>query len=177
MANALLFPFSAMSNNDPAIKALAQHFKKAGASVVQAEVGSSVRKASGIAYREITLAFADSQVIALKIKETGDVFEVRINKTLTPIRNQDDHAAAIKEMVKLMDGGRAAFQRKLAKQLVALPPAVKTATPKIEQLLADKRDKIKAEIADIERQLNEVAASEVQTIAPRPTSNPQASAT
>lgn len=159
MSNNLLFPFKAMSSNDPAIKELARHFKKAGASVVKIEVNSAIRRTSGIAYRELYLSFADSQVITLRIKETGDIYQVRINKSLTPIRKQDDHSAAIKEMVKLMERGRAAFQRKLAKQKVALPAAVKTAAPKMEQLLTDKRDRLKAEIDAIDKEIAELTAA------------------
>jgi len=158
MSNPLLFPFAAMSSNDPAVKELARHFKKAGANVVQAEANPAIRRASGIAYRELHLSFVDSQMITLRIKETGDIYEVRINNKLTPIRNQDDHAAAIKEMVKAMERGRAAFQRKQAKQKVKLPPSVKTAAPKLEQALTERRDALKAEIADVERQIADLVA-------------------
>jgi len=67
------------------------------------------------------LVFNDSQTIALRIKETGDIFQVLLNKKALPIRNQDEHAKAIKEMVSAMDRGRVAFQKKLARKKVNCP--------------------------------------------------------
>lgn len=158
MSKNILFPFTAMSSNDPAMKEVARHFKKAGANVVQAEVNPAIRRTSGIAYREIHLSFTDSQIVTLRIKETGDIYQVLLNKKVVPIRDQDDHSAAIKEVAKLMERGRAAFQRKLAKARVALPSSVKTAAPKMEALLVQRRDSLAAEIAAIDSELEALAA-------------------
>ena len=41
----------------------------------------------------VDFTFADGQTVTLAVKETGDVFEVKINGKVQPLRNQDDHAA------------------------------------------------------------------------------------
>jgi len=76
-----------------------------------------------------------------------------------PIRNQDDHAKAIKEMVALMDRGRAAFQKKLARQKVKLPSSVKTAAPKMEVALQKRRDELASQVAAAKAQLAELNAA------------------
>ncbi|MGL5948130.1 MAG: hypothetical protein ACRCYV_03590 [Aeromonas sp.] len=155
----LLFPFAAVSGSDPALKEVAKQFKQGGAQVVQAEVMPSIKRTSGMAFREIVLTFADSQLITLRIKESGDIFQALINKKLVPLRAQTDHAAAIKELIALLNRGRAAFQRQQAKAKVALPSAVKTAAPTIEALLLTQKAELSAQIAAVDNELAQLAAA------------------
>ena len=155
----LLFSFDALSAKDKAAREAVKHFKKAGATVAQVDVNPTIKKTSGVGYRELHLVFNDSQTIALRIKETGDIFQVMLNKKVIPIRNQDDHAKAIKEMVAIMDRGRAAFQKKLARQKVKLPSSVKTAAPKMEVALQRRRDELASQVAAAKAQLAELNAA------------------
>lgn len=152
----ILFSFEDFSSKDKASKAVVRHFSRAGASVVQADASGSIRRSSGVSYRELALAFADSQQVMLRIKQTGDIFQVLLNGKVLPIRNQDDHSKAIAEVVKAMDSGRTAFQKKLARAKVKLPPSIKTAAPKMEQALAEKRDALRDAIADARQRLEEL---------------------
>jgi len=158
MAN-LLFSFEELSAKDKAAREAVKHFKKAGAAVAQVDVNSSIRKTSGISYRELHLVFNDSQTIALRIKETGDIFQVLLNKKALPIRNQDEHAKAIKEMVSAMDRGRVAFQKKLARKKVKLPSGVKTAVPKMEVALQKRRDELASQVGAAKARLTELNAA------------------
>lgn len=152
----ILFSFEDFSSKDKASKAVVRHFSRAGASVVQTDASGSIRRSSGVSYRELALAFADSQQVVLRIKQTGDIFQVLLNGKVLPIRNQDDHSKAIAEVVKAMDSGRTAFQKKLARAKVKLPPSIKTAAPKMEQALAEKRDALRDAIADARQRLEEL---------------------
>jgi hypothetical protein len=138
MANKqLLFTFEDLSDQSKAIKALKRTFGRAGAEIVQVDV-SPIKRSSGISYKVVTATFADSQTLALKVKQSGDIYEADLNGKQVPIKAQDDHPKAVAEIVKLMNAGRSKFQEKLAKALAKLPPTIRTAAPKLEAVLDQK---------------------------------------
>ncbi|MCY1302736.1 hypothetical protein D9M70_524130 [compost metagenome] len=112
-----------------------------------------MRRTSGVSYRELVLTFADSQSVTLRIKQTGDIYQVLLNGKVRPIQSQDDHAKAIAEVVKAMDAGRSSFQQKLARAKAQLPPSIKTAAPRMEQVLTEKRDALREAIAEAKKEL------------------------
>ena len=149
----LLFNFDDFSTKDKAAKEAVKYFSRAGANVVQQDASSAVKRNSGVSYRELTLTFADSQRVLIRVKATGDIFQVLLNNKLLPIKNQDDHVAAIAEIVKAMDSGRSKFQKLLAAAKVRPPAGIRTAAPKIEQVLIGKRDALKAAIAEVRAEI------------------------
>lgn len=152
----LLFTFSDLSVKDKAAKAAIKYFTRAGANVVDQDVSAQVKRTAGISYREMKLTFADSQTILFRIKQSGDIYQVLLNGKLIPIKHQDDHVAAIAELVQMLDSGRTKFQAKLAKAMVKLPPAIKTAAPKMLQVLTEKRDSLKEAIAEVRLEIAQV---------------------
>ncbi|GAB4059176.1 hypothetical protein [Uliginosibacterium sediminicola] len=154
MAKHLLFSFADLSTKDRAAKLAAKFFAKAGAAVVAQDVSSTIKKTSGVAYREMTLTFADSQVVVLRIKETGDIFQALLNGKPFPIKNQDDHEEAFAELAGAMAKGRAAYQKKLAAAKVVTPAGVRSTAPKIEAVLTAKRDSLKEAIADVREKIS-----------------------
>lgn len=153
MSKNILFQFDEMNSKDKATKAVAANFKNSGAEVVQVDVSPTTKRTSGISYRELSLTFADSQVVIFRIKQSGDIFQVLLNGKVRPMTQQDDHAAAISEIVKAMENGRTAFQKKLAKAKVKLPNSIKTTVPNKEKLLTEKRDSLKEAISEAEKTL------------------------
>ena len=143
MAKNILFDFDNMAKG---AKVAARQFTRAGANVVQTDAGTAVKRTSGVSYRELALTFADSQAVALRIKSTGDIWQVLINGKIVPIKSQDDHQAAVGEIVKALDAGRTKFQALLAKAKAKLPPTIRTAAPKLEAVLVEKRDGLKVAI-------------------------------
>ena len=93
---------------------------------------------SGVPYREMLLTFADSQVVIFSIKQTGDICQVKLNGKIVPLKHLDDQAAAIGEVVNMMDSGRSKFQAAMAKVRIKLPSTIRTAAPKIEFALQEK---------------------------------------
>jgi hypothetical protein len=149
----IIFSFSELSVKDKASKVASKQFSKAGATVVTQDVSTQVKRTSGISYREMTLTFADSQTIVFRIKQSGDIYQVLLNGKVVPIRNQDNHAAAIEELAAIMNAGRAKHQQKLAKMRAKLPPAIRTAAPNMLKMLTDKRDWLVTEIAGVNEQI------------------------
>lgn len=156
MSKNIVFKFEEMSSKDKAAKAVATHFKRAGAEIVQVDVAPNVKRTSGISFRELSITFADSQIIIFRVKQSGDIYQALLNGKVRPMKNQDDHAAAIAELVAAMDAGRTAFQKKLAKAKVKLPNSIKTTVPNKEKLLIEKRDSLKEAIAEAEKKLAEL---------------------
>lgn len=152
----LLFTFNDMSEKDKASKLVAKYFAKAGADVVQQSASPAIKKTSGIAYREMTLTFADSQQVVLRVKESGDIYQALLNKQVVPIKEQDNHAKAIAEIAKAMDAGRLKFQKKMAATLAKLPPMIKSAAPKMLEALTKTRDDLKTQIIAVNEQIDEL---------------------
>lgn len=152
----MLFSFEDLSAKDKAAKQAARYFSRAGANVVQQDVPTAVKRSSGITYREMALTFADSQQVVLRIKQSGDIFQVLLNGKVLPIKNQDDHVKAIAEIVQAMDAGRSRFQKLLAAAQARPPAGIRTAAPKMEQVLTEKRDALKAAIAEVRSQIEAI---------------------
>ena len=70
-----------------------------------------------------------------------------LNGKVIPIANQDDHVKAIAEIVQSMETGRTKFQKQLAAAQVKPPAGIRTAAPKMEAVLTEKRDALKTAIA------------------------------
>lgn len=155
----LLFNFDKLTEKDPGVNRATQQFHRAGASVVQADPGSGVKRTSGVSYRELSLTFADSQRVVLRIKQSGDIYQVALNGNIIPIKNQDDHAAAIAEITKVMDASRVKFQRKLAATKVKPPASIRTAAPKMEAVLTQRRDALKEAVAEVRSEIERVRAT------------------
>lgn len=163
----MLFHFGNLSSTDPGVKKAVAQFKRAGSEVVQTDAMTGLKRSSGVSYRELYLTFADSQRVVLRIKQTGDIFQVLLNNALLPIKAQDDHVAAIAEIAAAMDKGRTQFQRRLAAAKVKLPAGIRTAAPRMEQVLTQKRDDLKAAIAETREQTEALRAA-ADTSASRP---------
>jgi hypothetical protein len=153
----LLFSFEDLSVKDKAAKQAMRYFSRAGANVVQQDVSASVKRTSGISYREMMLTFADSQTVTVRIKQSGDIYQVLLNGKVLPIKSQDDHVAAIREIVQAMDAGRTKFQKALTTIKIKPPPGIRTAAPKLEEVLTKKRDSLKEAIASVREEITTLA--------------------
>lgn len=153
----LLFTFDDLSAKSTAAKQVVRYFARAGANVVQQDIPSAVKRSSGVTYREMDLTFADSQQVTLRIKQTGDIFQVLLNGKALPIKDQDDHVKAIAEIVHAMDSGRSRYQKLLAAAKVRPPAGIRTAAPRMEQELMVKRDALKAAIENVREQISALA--------------------
>ncbi|MFZ4504591.1 MAG: hypothetical protein ACOYM1_11640 [Methylovulum sp.] len=148
-----IFSFEDLSVKDKAARQVMQVLNRAGAAVVAQDVDTKIKRSSGISYREMTFGFADSQTIVLRIKQTGDIYQVLLNKKLLPIRHQDDQHKALLEIINALDANRAKYQLALIKASTKLPKSIKTAAPKMLEALTQKRDDLKAAIAVVQEEI------------------------
>jgi len=137
MAKQLIFEFFDPSAKDKSIVKAKRYFEQAGALVTSVDVDANVKRVASVSTRAVHFGFADSQTVSFGVTASGDVYQVKINGRLTPLKNQDDHLKAIGEIVAAMAKGRAKFQAALAKVKVDLPKGIRTAAPKMEVVLRE----------------------------------------
>lgn len=152
----LVFDIESLASNEKTIREAKRLFARAGAHVVDAQVAPQMQKKAGVGYRNVDFTFADGQTVTMSVKTTGDVFEVRINKSVVPLRQQDDHVKAIGEIASLLDKKRAAFQRSLARVKTPLPPSLRTSRTSLIAAKIEKRDGLKELVSQAEATLAEL---------------------
>ena len=151
-----LFSFDDLTKKDRAVKAMSKEFAKQGANIIDTDIPATVKRKSGISYRVVNLSFADSQIVSFFVKKTGDIFEVRLNNRVLPIKEQDNQIKAIKEIVDAMDKGRSAFQKKLARAKVEVPKSATVSSTTTAKKQAEKIDSLKAAVAETKGRIEEV---------------------
>ena len=121
MTTPLLFDIKNLSTEAASMKRLVELFAQHGESLVSHDVGTALKRTAGISYKEVTLTFADSQTVMLSIKQTGDIWKVKVNNKETPLRNQDAHKpeAVVQELVQKVQKGRTAAQKAKAATVTA----------------------------------------------------------
>lgn len=134
-------------------------FARAGLKVIDVAADGKTQRTAGVSFREVGLTFADSQKLALRVKATGDVYEVRINDRKVPVSAQSDPARAVAELVKMLDTGRARFQKRLAAMQMKPPEGAKTAAPKLRETLVAQIAEVDAEIESAREELAAIEAS------------------
>lgn len=161
----LLFSFEEMGNaKDKVIKAIIKAFNQSlnkGTEIIPKMTDvSAIKRTSGISYREVNFTCEDNQTITLMVKNSGDIFRVKLNGRELPIKNQKDHEQAIKEIAVKVIAGSSAFQKRLAaeKKSVTLPKMQST-IKKEEQILATENEQLDQEIAIADKKLEELKAA------------------
>lgn len=132
----------------------AKLFEKVGLKPVDYSVEEKTKRSAGRSYKRVFFNFEDAQRVEMWVTydkkapiKGGDIFKVKlggagvaesIRATELPITNQDDHAEAIKEIVKALQSNEKKFQAKLAKIKVELPPDLTTSKVKKIELLENR---------------------------------------
>lgn len=150
----LLIDYEGLATNAAhAMRRVVTLLTRAGAQVIETQSDGRTRRIAGISYREVVFTFADSQKLGLRIKATGDVYEVRINGKVQPVKSQDDFTKAVSELAQLLDKGRMRFQKRLAAMQMKPPEGAKTAAPKLREVLTKQVAELDAQIADATEEL------------------------
>lgn len=168
-----LFNFDELATNkDKATKGLIKEFKKNGVNIIKESVSvSKIKRSSGVSFKELSLTTADSRQIQFAIKSTGDIFKVKVGVVMgaksqlreMPIKNQDNHEQAIKEIADKLERERKPFQKKLAKlQKAELDPKVKdkmkTAAKTLLTRLQEENKQLDEDIAQADKRIAELKA-------------------
>lgn len=144
------------ANAANAMRRVTALFQRANLPVLDVSCDGKTKRAASISFREVLLTFADSQKLLLRVKATGDVYQVLVNGKVTPVSAQDDGAKAVAELVGILDKGRARFQKRLAAMAMKPPEGAKTAAPKL-------REKLVQQIAEVDAQI-EAATEELAAL-------------
>lgn len=158
--NPILIDFDALQGApDRAMKRVVQLLNRAGAQVLKVESDGRTRRAASIAYREVLISLADSQQVSMRVKQSSDIYEVRLNGKAVPIKAQDDPTKAIQEIVAMLDTGRAKHQKRMAAVAMKPPEGMKTAVPKIKDRLTEQIRAVDEEIVAAKEELAELAGN------------------
>lgn len=154
----MLFSFEELADEGKAAKILdklVKIFTKAGNGVIPedskasaAEIGK-ISRPNGIKTREIKINFLDSQYIVLRVKSTGDIYQVLLTGKAIPIIHQDNQVKAIDEIIQKLNANRPKYQAALAKQKVKLPEASTTSRVNQVAKLTGIKDGLVTDIAQI----------------------------
>lgn len=150
----ILADYEALATNAKnAMRRVTALFQRAGLPVIDVACDGKTKRIAGISFRIVTLSFADSQHIELRIKATGDVYEVRLNGKVQPVKAQDDPNKAVAELVAMLDTGRAKFQKRQAAMQMKPPEGAKSAAPKLRETLVSQIAEVDAQIKDATEEL------------------------
>lgn len=154
----LVIDFGKLAENDKtAPKDLLKVFKTAGAEIANSWVGKAKRD-SGVSFKPVFLVFADNQQIELRVKQTGDIYEVRLNGKAKPIKEQDDQKKAIAEVVNFVEANSNRFQTMLTKKIVKMPNDIQTTLKTLETTTADRKAELQAAIVEIKAEIETLEA-------------------
>lgn len=141
-----------MANDKTAPKELLQLFKRAGAVVAQSSVGKPKRQNS-MSFKPIFLTFADNQTLELRLKTTGDFFQVLLNGKVLPVKHQDDERLAVAEAVAALNANSQKFQAALARKKMDLPQGIKSTVKRKEEVYAARLAELDELIAEVKQKL------------------------
>lgn len=156
----LIFEFKDLETKQKQVQKKIENIFNAAGKIkpVEIEIDGKTKRNNGISYKQIFCEFADSQTAIFKVKQTGDIFEVLLNKKILPIANQDNHRKAVGEVINAMEKGRSAFQKKLAKAKATLPPSVKSTIVSKQQAMDEKKAALLEAIQAVQSELDAVNA-------------------
>lgn len=124
MNTPLLFDIKNLSTEADSLKRLIDMFAMLGETLVNHDIDKNLKISDvdeNFSYKNVNLTFADSQTVTFSIKQTGDIWQVKLNNKLIALRNQDAHKpeAVVQEISQKIKAGRTAYQKALAKKVNA----------------------------------------------------------
>lgn len=149
----LIFSFDDLTKRDKAVREITREFQKLGDTVVATDIPERIKRTAGISYREVNLSFADSQTVTFCVKKSGDIFQVKINGKVMPMKEQGDQKKAVKEISDYLNKGRAAFQKKLQRAKIEIPKGTHVTTQTREKKQQDKIQGLNDVIAEAQKQI------------------------
>jgi O6-methylguanine-DNA--protein-cysteine methyltransferase len=163
MNTPLLFDIKNLSTEADSLKRLIDMFVMLGETLVTHDIDKNLKISDvdeNFKYKNVRLTFADSQTVTFSIKQTGDIWQVKLNNKRIALRNQDAHKpeAVVQEIAQKIKAGRTAYQQALAKKVNAteVVQSVKQAGLKNTQ---------KMRVASLEEQLKAIEALIVERTA------------
>lgn len=149
-----------------ALKKVSTIMLRAGQPVVSSDFNPTGKRTSGITYRQASLTVASGQMVVLRVNTTGDIFQVLLNNSVQPIKNQTDSEKAVQEIAGLLEKNQVSFQKAQARKQIALPKGMSTPAPKQIAVYAERVAQLdtqiaerQATVADLQQQLGAMTDS------------------
>lgn len=155
----ILFPFDRDTLKPSEKKKIERLFNKGGADVLDVEIDPKVKTTAGVKNRKVFISFTDSQKVTMLIKESGDVYQVMVNGTRVPMREQDDHSKSIAEIAGRLERGRTAFQKRLAKTKIRKPTGRKATPRKTAKAVLERQKALREELNDVQSEISAIKAA------------------
>lgn len=158
--NQILFSFDKVKT-----AMIKRSFKRAGLNVVAVDISEkkvTIVKEKHLV-KEIKLTFEDEQTVRLMIKESGDVYQVFVNKSSFPIHNQDDHHKAVDEIVEKLESSKARFKKALEKAKTPIKRKISVSSKSLLSSLKLKKEGLVDAISIIDEQI-EVKRKEIKEL-------------
>lgn len=76
---------------------------------------AKTQRTAGVTWRGVTATLADSQQLAFRIKQSGDIYAVLLNGKQLALREQDSSGATFKELAGIVKAAAMPFQKRLAR--------------------------------------------------------------
>lgn len=113
MNTPLLFDIKNLSTEADSMKRMIDMFSMLGENLRKHSVDKALKRSAGITYKEVSLFFGDAQTVTFSIKQTGDIWKVKLNNKQIALRNQDAHKpeAVVQEIAQKIKAGRTAYQK------------------------------------------------------------------
>jgi hypothetical protein len=123
-----LFDFDNQADSQRSLKRISQAMLRAGQPVVSSEFNLKTQRTAGVSFRSALLTLASGQTVTLRVKLTGDIFQVLLNKSVLPIKDQSG-TGAIAEIAAAATANQKKFQAAQARQKAELPKGIKSTAP------------------------------------------------
>ncbi|MEY2864245.1 MAG: hypothetical protein RLY58_1952 [Pseudomonadota bacterium] len=162
------FDIATITDKHPALKKLSAALAKAtGQTVPVVNIEAKPKRTAGVSTRSVELVLSGNQKVMFMFRQGGDVWRVKINGKDTPLTGdvtlsdekfqKQSFDVAINQIAQAVTTGQKAFENKLNKEKVAIPPKTKNSTtPKnVSQQLQAANQKVD--------ELNQVITQRVQT--------------
>jgi len=143
--------------DEKGLSGVKEAFERAGVTVIDLEASNRSRRMSGFATKSATFYFEDGQTITLRIKGDGDVFQVKLNSRVVPIRNVHSMKEAVGEMARYLQANAPAWKK--AQRRKQQRAKVDEKDMKAKPLpRAKKIEALEADVAELDSSLSDLAS-------------------
>lgn len=132
-----LFDFDNPADSKRSLKRIGQAMLRAGQPVVSSEFNLKVQRTAGIAFRTALLTLASGQTVTLRVKLTGDIYQILLNRTVLPVKDQTG-LGAVAEIAAAATANQKRFQAAQARLKAELPKGIRSTAPSMLAALQER---------------------------------------
>lgn len=143
--------------DEQGLKKVVAEFKKAGLVVTDIDADNKPKRESGVQTKTAILYLQDGQNITLRVTAQGDVYQVRLNTKVIPVKNTTDFKLAMAEIAEKVSKNASAFARAQQKRL-----ATKQAGSKGSEAMLSARVSSRHQLKSLQARLTELQTEKAE---------------